>query len=91
LETLIFGAKILCKSAMMLGSAGGAQGNQGLDDAKEAIEILGKAKERMKFAAEATDEEGEAESQRLRAEFALAEGIADGVLAIKGSFIHLPP
>ncbi|KAJ2923781.1 hypothetical protein H1R20_g13313, partial [Candolleomyces eurysporus] len=77
LETLVFGAKMLCKTASA------APGSQELDDVKEAITVLGKAKERMKFA-EVMDPDTEAECQRLRAEFALAEGIADGVLAVKG-------
>lgn len=82
-EMMVFGARMLCKLA------GEAKGRKDIDDVKEAKDLLGKAKERMKFV-DAADPESDSLSKRLHAEVALAEGIVDSLLAIKGMSGSLP-
>jgi uncharacterized protein (DUF305 family) len=78
-EMMVLGARMLCKLA------GEAKGRKDLDDVKEAKDILGKARERMKIT-DTADSDSESLSKRLQAEVALAEGVVDSLLAIKGAF-----
>ncbi|KAF5331811.1 hypothetical protein D9611_008907 [Ephemerocybe angulata] len=87
-ETLVFGARMLCKVASA--SSSFTAGPHDLEDVKEAKSLMGKAKERMKFV-ETSDPETETFCRRLKAEVALAEGIADSILALKGQDRHTRP
>ncbi|KAF6752725.1 hypothetical protein DFP72DRAFT_1133180 [Ephemerocybe angulata] len=87
-ETLVFGARMLCKVASA--SSSFTAGPHDLEDVKEAKSLMGKAKERMKFV-ETSDPETEMFCRRLKAEVALAEGIADSILALKGQDRHTRP
>lgn len=78
-ETLVLGARMLCKNASL------SPGRHDIDDVKEAQTILGRAKERMNFA------DTSESNHKLRAEVELAEGIADAVLAIKGTSLYFCP
>ncbi|TFK25843.1 hypothetical protein FA15DRAFT_755465 [Coprinopsis marcescibilis] len=78
---LVYGARMLCRMAAA------QPGRQNIDDAKEAKKMLAKAKERMSV----EDNEENENWRRLRAEIALAEGVCEGILAIKGEDPHSRP
>lgn len=70
IETLIQGARMLCRIACT------KEGLEGLEEAREAGLLIGKAKEAL-----AITKEGEGE---LGAELLLAEGVWESVIATKG-------
>jgi hypothetical protein len=71
-ETLVSGARMLCKSASS------NSGPEGIKDVREAGTCIKKARTRLDVGA--NDDEG----RRLRASVDLAEGIWCSVLALKG-------
>jgi hypothetical protein len=70
--TLVWGARMLCRLSLVADSA---SGHRGIDEAREAGEVLGKAKERL-----------DPSDKTLNARVELAEGIWNTVMAIKGIF-----
>jgi len=72
-ETLVFGARMLCRHASAI------LGVEGLEDVKEAGNVLEKARTRL-----------DKDNVRLRASIEEAEGIVKSLLAIKGSSLFLP-
>ena len=76
-ETLVSGARMLCKSASS------KLGLEGIEDVREAGSCIEKARTRL--GVDANDDEG----RRLRASVDLAEGIWGSVLALKGWYLVL--
>jgi hypothetical protein len=72
--TLAWGARMLCRVAL---AADSTLGQRGIDEAREAGEILEKAKERL-----------DPSDKTLKAYVELAEGIWNTVMAIKGIFAN---
>jgi hypothetical protein len=70
--TLVWGARMLCRLSLVADST---SGHRGIDEAREAGEILQKAKERL-----------DSSDKALNARVELAEGIWNSVMAIKGTF-----
>ncbi|KAN0125978.1 hypothetical protein V8E52_001185 [Russula decolorans] len=68
-STLVWGARMLCRVAL---AADSTLGHRGIDEAREAGEILEKAKERL-----------DSSDKALKASVELAEGIWNTVMAIK--------
>ena len=74
--TLVWGARMLCRLALVADST---SGHRGIDEAREAGEILEKAKERL-----------DSSDKTMTARVELAEGIWNTVMAIKGTLpLHL--
>jgi hypothetical protein len=71
--TLVWGARMLCRLSLVADST---SGHRGIDEAREAGEILQKAKERL-----------DSSDKALNARVELAEGIWNSVMAIKGTFL----